>query len=205
MSPESKKVETDYLKLLEERIVELYAKYQDIEKNKLCSLKKKLVSDPKLGFDPFHINLAALKESINHIKMDFKILKLRRGKLIGNLRMSEGKIAGIIVYRLSKTHIIHIHKICNNSCPHKTCFPMLNITFAIRVGLDYINKIYSELPKGIRNELIYTIRHRHVNQETLGLVFDALLTTNNQQIVNKPAKNNKAIKKEDPISIASTG
>ncbi|GBU29621.1 hypothetical protein R84B8_03194 [Treponema sp. R8-4-B8] len=45
---------------------------------------------------------------------------------------------------------------------------------AILIGLDYIQKKISDIPVKILDELIYTIKHRHVNQETLGLVFDTL-------------------------------
>ena len=172
MSQNSSNVKANYLSQLESVIVERYVKYQDMVNRQLCAVNKKLISTTKLGFDAFNINLTALKESINQVMMDFRILEYRRGKLIGSMRMSEGKIAGIIVYRLSKAHIIHISRNCN--CCQKKCLSRLNITIAIRIGLDYIHKKYTELPEGIRKELIYTIRHRHVNQETLGLVFDSL-------------------------------
>ena len=84
--------------------------------------------------------------------MDFKILKFRRGKLIKDLRISEGKIAGVIVYRLSMAYIIHNSRACNNC--QKKCFLRLNTIFAITIGLDYIHKKYTDLPEGIRKELI---------------------------------------------------
>jgi len=97
---------------------------------------------------------------------------IRRGDLIDDMRMSEGKIAGAITYRLAKAHIIHIHRKCD-VCS-KRCFLQINNLIAIIIGLDYINKKFSDLPIKIRDELIYTIKYRHVNQETLGLVYDAL-------------------------------
>jgi len=97
---------------------------------------------------------------------------IRRGDLIDDMRMSEGKIAGAITYRFVKAHIIHIHRKCN-VCPER-CFSNTNNLIAIIIGLDYIHKKFDDLPVKIRDELIYTIKYRHVNQETLGLVFDTL-------------------------------
>ena len=181
MSQDSDKVKTNYLSQLEFGIVRRYDKYQSMVKKQLCTVNNKPILE--LKFDTFNINLTALKESVYQIMMDFRILEFRRGKLIKDLRMSEGKIAGAIVYRLSRAHIIHNCRTCNNC--HEKCFARLNTICAITIGLDYIHKKYTDLPEGIRKELIYTIRHRHVNQETLGLVFDALLATNNKQTGKK--------------------
>jgi len=165
----------EFLSLFEIRILERYNYYVKMAKNSDCIIKKQKVSS--LDYETFNLNFSALKEAINQIKMDLKILYMRRGNLITNMRMSEGKIAGVVVFRLAKAHIIHIHRKCN-VCKEK-CHSHLNILIAIGMGLDYINKKYTELPYGIRNELIYTIKNRHVNQETLGLVFDTLKESGN--------------------------
>ena len=161
-----------FLSGLENIILERYHHYEYLVKKKVCKLKKCLISDP--NFDPFNVNLPAFKKTIEQIRKDIKILHFRRGKLIGNLHTSEGKIAGIIAYRLVKAHIINTSRLCNNGCKFK-CLARLNIEIAIRIGCDYIHKKYLDLPEGIRQELVYTIRYRHVNQETLGLVFDTLM------------------------------
>jgi len=160
----------EFLSEFETTLLRRYNHYNKMSCETVCKIKKCQAS--LLDYEPFNVSFSVLKEAINQIKMDISILSLRRGKLIGDMRMSEGKIAGIITYRFVKAHIIHIHRKCN-VCQHK-CFLRINNVIAIRIGLDYINKKYNELPKGITNELIYTIRHRHINQETLGLVFDTL-------------------------------
>jgi len=165
----------EFLLIFEIRILERYNYYVKMAKNSDCIVQKKKVSS--LDYETFNLNFSALKEAINQIKMDLKILYMRRGNLIGNMRMSEGKIAGVVAFRLAKTHIIHIHRKCN-VCSKK-CHSHLNILIAIGMGLDYINKKYTELATGIRNELVYTIKNRHVNQETLGLVFDTLKESGN--------------------------
>ena len=160
----------EFLLKFELKILERYNYYVKMAKNSDCIIQKQKVSS--LDYETFNLNFSALKEAINQIKMDLKILYMRRGNLIDNMRMSEGKIAGVVVFRLAKAHIIHIHRKCN-VC-NKKCHSHLNILIAIGMGLEYIHKKYTEIIIEIRNELIYTIKNRHVNQETLGLVFDTL-------------------------------
>ena len=160
----------EFIPEFENKILRRYKYYVDMANNSLC--KTKNTSVYTLDHDAFNINFSALKEAIYQIKLDLKILSLRRGDLIGEMRMSEGKIAGIVVYRLIKALIINIHRKCN-ACQHK-CLSRLNNLIAVRIGLEYIQIKYTELPHGIRNEIIFTIKHRHINQEILGLVFDSL-------------------------------
>ena len=159
-----------YLINLENSLVKRYNEYISLAQQKICKVNK--CSIFSLDFVAFNVSFSALKEAVSEIKMDIKILLLRRDKLIAPLRASEGKIAGIILYRLAKAHIIHSSGLCNNC--GKKCLTQLNMTIAIRICLDYIHKKYNELPEGIRQELGYTIKHRHVNQEMLGLFLDAL-------------------------------
>jgi len=165
---------SEFLSEFEIELLRRYNHYRNMTNKKVCKIKKSQVS--LLDYEPFNVNFSELKEAINNMKMDIKILLMRREKLIGNMRMSEGKIAGIITYRLVKAHIIHIHRKCN-VCEQK-CFIRINNVIAIMIGLDYIHKKYTELSEGIRNEILYTIKHRHFNQETLGLVFDTLKELN---------------------------
>ena len=173
MSEEPKKTAMeDFLSQLENELKKRYLYYYEMEKNRFCNVKK--CSIASLEFDAFYYDLSCLKEAIHQIRMDIEILYYRRGKLITESRMSEGKIAGIITYRLAKAHINNVCKQCVN-CGKGKCFSHIGIIFAIRFGLDYIHRKFPDLHEGIRKELIYNIKHRHVNQETLGLVFDTLV------------------------------
>jgi len=175
----------EYLTTLEIYLLKRYDHYLNSSRNIVCKVKKCQAS--LLDYEPFNLNFPVLKEAINQIRMDIKILLWRRGNLIGNMRISEGKVAGIITFRLAKAHSIHIHRNCN-VCQHK-CFLRVNSVIAIRIGLDYIHKKHTDLPEGIRNELLYTIKHRHTNQETLGLVFDTL------KELQAPKTNTSSVKK----------
>jgi hypothetical protein len=120
----------------------------------------------------FNISLSSFKIAYTQIVQDIRILLYRRGKRIGKSRPSEGKIAGIIAFRLARNAIIHISPGCINCKEH--CLTKLNTVIAIRCALDYIGKHYLRVGIGIRKELAYTMLYRHVNQETLGLVFDTI-------------------------------
>jgi hypothetical protein len=54
------------------------------------------------------------------------------------------------------------------------CISKLNAEFALRCAWEYIGINFLRVPKEIREELFYTFYYRHVNQETLGLVFDTI-------------------------------
>ena len=174
-----------FLSQLENIILERYHHYEYLVKKNLCKLKKCQISSV-VGFDPLNVNFSVLKQIMRQIKIDVMVLHFRRGKLIGNFHTSEGKIAGIIAYRLAKMHIINTSRVCNNGCKVK-CLDSLNIKIAVRIGCDYIHKKHLDLPEGIRQELIYTIKYRHVNQEMIGLVFDALMDETTH--VNESTKN----------------
>ena len=166
-SSDSQEIE-EYLLSLEDHLLKRYYNYVNMTQGRMCKIKKCLISS--LPSDPININLSILNEAISQIKTDIRFIFLRRDDLIGDLRISEGKVAGIIAYRLARAHIIHICRTCND-CREK-CFTRLNLIIAIRIGFDYIHKKYYDLPYKLRQELDYTMRYRHVNQETLGLVFD---------------------------------
>jgi len=126
-----------------------------------------------IGKYVFHVNLISLKKTIDEIEKDIRFIMMRRGSLIGPSRPSLGKIAGVIVYRFSKSQIINLYEGCA-SCKYQ-CASKLAYEFAIRCALEYINIPYLRIPQEIRRELIYSLALRHVNQETLGLVFDTMV------------------------------
>jgi len=134
-----------------------------------------------------NISFSDLKEACSEIETDLRIILVRRKELIGkdektgSPRMARGKIAGVTTFRLARAHIIHLNPDCvkcnddrimkgQSPCPVMN----LNIEFALCCGLEFVKKTYSTIPKEIRAELVYTLTKRHMNQETLGIIFDAL-------------------------------
>jgi len=176
-SDEAKRIEAS-IEQLGEKLLTRYCEHGYKAGNEECLINKCQISS--LTFAPFNsypfvINTSVLNEAVNQIKMDIRFVYLRQDELIGDLRINEGKVAGIITYRLARAHIINLCKTCCD-CVER-CIAQLNLTIAISIGLEYIHKKYDDLPDGLRQELGYAIIYRHVNQEMLGLVFD---TFNNE-------------------------
>jgi hypothetical protein len=78
-----------------------------------------------------------------------------------------------MVYRLLRSHIVHLFEGCA-ACKDQ-CASMLNYEFAVKCAWEYIAIAYSCVPPEVKKELLYSSTMRHVNQETLGLVFDTIL------------------------------
>ena len=125
-----------------------------------------------IGKKAFHINLFKLKEAYIEAVKDIRFIMERRGPPIGANRPSPGKIAGVLVYRLSRSHIVNLLEGCA-SCQYQ-CVSRLNYMFAVMCAWEYIGIPYLRVPQEIRDELLYSLTLRHVNQETLALVFDTI-------------------------------
>jgi len=124
-----------------------------------------------------YIDRKAIRSAIVEAQTDIGFVLDRRKKLIGDNRPSQGKIAGIIFYRLTKTKIFHLCEPCLKCSCDNCKMKMFNIYFPLKTALDYMNIEYRRLPVEIRKEIIYSVIYRHTNQETLGLVFDVLLNS----------------------------
>jgi ferredoxin len=177
---------TDYFfQNLETEIEAKYHRYL-IDVGKMnCKLQKKPVS--LLGRSVCHISRSSLRSACVEMRDDIRCLLLRRGKLLNALKPSYGKIAGIIAYRLAKNQIIHLCEGCA-SCLEQCPASKLNGIFALRCAWEYIDIKYGQVNEDIRKELMYSFSSRHVNQETLGLVFDTIQTayySQNQQPASK--------------------
>jgi hypothetical protein len=126
----------------------------------------------QVNFDLHNLNLA-----IEEILQDLKFIKERRGSLIasnekGQWLISEGKLAGVITYRLSRRQIAHSDYRCLQC--NIRCVSKLNTEFALRCGADFIGIQFSKIGLLLQKELFYQLTTRHVNQETLGLIFDTI-------------------------------
>jgi len=160
-----------FLTGLEDIIVRKYARCVADSKTMLCGASQNR-DVGSIGKPVFHVNLHNLKEACKEITKDIRFILERRGSLIG--RPSPGKIAGIIVYRLSRIQIINLFEGCA-SCQYQ-CANKIGYEFAVKCAWSYIDIPYLRVPQDLRRELFYSLSYRHVNQETLGLVFDTIHT-----------------------------
>jgi hypothetical protein len=173
MSDEEKeKILNDFLSKLEGVITRKYETFIFTERRKLCE-KAGNQEVGSINKPVFHINLFSLIEACEEILKDVRFMLERRGARIGANRPSPGKIAGVMVYRLSRSHIIHLMEGCA-SC-EKQCAAKLNFKFAVKCAWEYVGIPYLRVKEEIRRELLYSLALRHVNQETLALVFDIIL------------------------------
>ena len=141
-----------------------------------CLHNKTFETNPtQISVDLYNLNLA-----IDEIIQDIKFIISRRGPLISRdnnneLRISPGKIAGTISFRLCRKHIIHVNNLCIDKTPCRIrCTTKLNIGLALYCGLDFIQLQSTQIDSLLLRELFYQVSSRHVNQETLGLFFDTI-------------------------------
>jgi hypothetical protein len=174
MSSEEDKEKTlnDFLSNIEGVITKKYRKFIVAERKRLCE-KAGNQEVGAINKPVFIINFFSLIEACEEINKDVQFMLERRGARIGTNRPSPGKIAGVIVYRLSRSHIVHLVEGCT-SC-EKQCAAKLNFKFAVKCAWEYVGISYMRVKEEIRRELLYSLALRHVNQETLALVFDIIL------------------------------
>jgi hypothetical protein len=170
---EAEKIVTQFFQNLERVIVSKYKRSLASVQNITCKLQNKTIGS--LGKKVCHIDQDFLYSAFVEMKNDINFLIQRRGALIASLKVSFGKIAGVMAYRLAKNHIIHLCEECA-SCTEQCAAKKLNQIFALRCAWEYIGIQYYRVPEDIRKELFYSFSYRHVNQETLGLVFDTIYT-----------------------------
>jgi len=137
----------------------------------------------QVNFDIVNLNLA-----INEILQDVRFITNRRGPLIsvnsnGDLLMSAGKLAGVITYRLAKRQITHSDYRCLKC--NIRCVAKLNTQFALQCGVEFIAMQFTDIEPLIQKELFYQLTSRHVNQETLGLIFDTIHVNSRLKTVQK--------------------
>ena len=167
---EKEKQILSFLEQMETNIVSKYYKYCSCRHNSPCLKYGKPIG---LKESPaFYFNMYNLAIACSEMKKDLYFLLKRRDKLVGEMRIGLGKIAGVIAYRLGKSQIIHSCHECSR-CDFQ-CTSKLNAYFALRCAWEYVGIAFSKVPTDISRELCYTFLHRHTDQETLGLVFDML-------------------------------
>jgi len=175
-SKEAEKSLNEFLSKIEDVIVQKYERFILEEQKKLCE-KAGNREVGSIGKPVFHINYYSLIEAYEEISKDIRFMLERRGPLVGKDHPSPGKIAGVIAYRLSRSHILHLFEGCA-SCEIQ-CASRLNYKFAVKCAWEYVGIPYLRVGEEIRRELLYSLALRHVNQETLALVFDIILSHKN--------------------------
>lgn len=123
-----------------------------------------------------------ITNAFDEANVDVNFLRSRRVLKDG---ISEGKLAGAIVFRFCRNKFLHLsYPICDDEyyinlqerAVINTVLEILRIDvrrILIRVGAERISGTQRRL-QNVMNELIYMISSRHSNQEALALFFDTL-------------------------------
>lgn len=108
-----------------------------------------------------------LRRALDEIDIDVRAIFMRRG---GKSGISASKISGIVAFRLSRFKILHFQK---EALQHEQIHEIQDVV-ALSIVLARI--LRKEISGPHIRELAYQMARRHANQETLGLVFDIVMT-----------------------------
>ena len=123
-----------------------------------------------ITINDLRISKRALSDALAEAAKDYEILCGRRQN---NLGINVSKLGGIVVFRLSRAAPIHLQGIKPLETPAAL---EINYLVAIAIGCKFfLKKNIADLSDNVTRELVYTLVRRHMNQETLGIVFDAVI------------------------------
>ena len=123
----------------------------------------------KAGWDEekIVINQKILQSALAEAKSDLDVMLWRRKPKKG---VSLAKIAGIVTYRLYR-----YAPICYSDDQDTKHTDKINLLASLSLGFKSILGInITEIPYQITRELQYLLIRRHMNQETLGVIFETL-------------------------------
>lgn len=129
------------------------------------------IPDDAVEISPYEVALA-----IEECRKDLEVMEHRRSGVKGESfeGLSIGKLAGILVFRLSRYRVVHVHIDMlggNHDKDYITSASKLQELSALRFVSDHILKIF---PHFWHSEMLYLLARRHTNQEMLGITFDVM-------------------------------
>jgi hypothetical protein len=131
------------------------------------------------------ISKKELAAALRECSTDLSFLAQRRQLSAG---VSEGKIAGVLLFRLCQRRIVHLNdEACDlpsyltiqERAAISTVLEMLNIDInynrlSAEIGTHRDPSKPGKVLQDLKRELLFLIKTRHCNQENLGIFFDAL-------------------------------
>lgn len=126
-----------------------------------------ILGNNSIGLADVVISENAFSSAILESSKDLQMLTSRR---LPN-GISEGKVAGVFAFRLSRWNVISLpESLANNKAAMQ-----LNYLAALAFSYNFLDLDIRNIDDTIRVEIQYNLVRRHSNQETLGLCFDMLL------------------------------
>ncbi|MBV5301928.1 MAG: hypothetical protein J0649_09135 [Methylococcales bacterium] len=158
------------LELNQATIEELTRQYVEIVREIANSMSTH-ISKSNIDID---ISKKSLSLAFAEAAADLRIISMRRNTTLG---ISPAKIAGIVAFRLARFSPVHL---CHAALEDDTLL-RINELAALALALKTILHInITDISKKyVTMELQYNLVRRHMNQETLGMVFETLLATKN--------------------------
>lgn len=121
----------------------------------------------RIDVDKCYISRAAIISVFREAKKDCEIFQERRPLGHG---LSAGKVVGSLVFRLCRTQTVFLHR---NIIESRDAL-QISVTSSLALGLRLMGIDYGSVDEFIVRELKYFLAKRHINQEALGICFDAL-------------------------------
>jgi hypothetical protein len=153
---------------------------QDDLASAYCEAVLSIAKENRLPLSIINVSANELALALSEARKDLVIMVTRRisltsksggpGKFDG---LSIGKLAGILVFRLSRYRIVHV----DTSSLAPTDLRALKLSSklqelaALRFASETILKVH---PLVWHPELLYVLSRRHINQEMLGVTFDVI-------------------------------
>ncbi|MGI9210909.1 MAG: hypothetical protein ACR2HF_00385 [Methylococcaceae bacterium] len=142
-----------------------------------CLHAQHLVS--KSGAKDYSINDDAFADTIIEIEHDLRIISYRRITQASVTGIGRGKVAGIYAFRLSRAPILNFCK--GGQGKNSERDKEIPASVSLLTALNSVDVSVDSIEVAVLKEIIYNIRKRHVNQETLALVIDILISQVRQQ------------------------
>ncbi|WP_298366009.1 hypothetical protein [Azospirillum sp.] len=135
-----------------------------------------IIKSWQIPYDAVDVSDSELALALKECQKDLDILLYRRTGALdpaheGFDGVSIGKLAGTLIFRLSRYRIVHVHEHAIASQPEnmRKRVSKLQEIAAFRFVCEDILKIK---PPRTHPELLYLLSRRHMNQEMLGLTLD---------------------------------
>lgn len=127
------------------------------------------ISDDAISFSEHELALA-----LDEARKDLVVMTARRMTVEQDFAgLSIGKLAGILVFRLSRYRIVHVDAALLDPADKRKIkiASKLQELAALRFASEVILKVH---PQHWHPELLYVLARRHINQEMLGVAFDVI-------------------------------
>ena len=154
----------------------LPARIQDELAILFCDAVADIATETGIADTAIDINENELALALSEARKDLVIMVTRRMTVDKPFNgLSIGKLAGILVFRLSRYRVVHVNATDLPSSDTRIVkiASKLQELAALRFASEAILKVH---PKDWHPELLYVLSRRHINQEMLGVTFDVIAT-----------------------------